>query len=69
MSCCREINPGANNSRMPERRGLIMLEIMVFFVSLAIWIVSRLEKRTLDEFGLSRQRRVVAGMQLMIIDC
>jgi cytochrome oxidase assembly protein ShyY1 len=46
---------------MTERRGLIMLAMMVFSVSLATWIVSRLEKRTLDEYGLSRQRRVVVG--------
>ena len=69
MNFGRGINPGVNNSGMPERRGLIMLAMMVFFVSLATWIVSRMEKRTLDEYGLSRRRRVVAGMQLMIIDC
>ena len=43
---------GRSNSVMTVQSELPTKAIMVFFVSLATWIVSRIEKRSLDDYGI-----------------
>jgi CAAX protease family protein len=43
---------GSSNSSFTVQNELPTKFIMAFFVSLATWIVSRIEKRSLDEYGI-----------------
>ncbi len=43
---------GVNSSVLTVQRELPVKALMVFFVALATWIMSRIEKRPLDDYGL-----------------
>src|SRR5208282_1010175 len=44
--------PGRKDSVLTVQSELPIKAVMVFFVVLATWIVSRIEKRTVDEYGI-----------------
>lgn len=44
--------PGGRTSVMTVRTELPVKAVMVFFVALATWVVSRMEKRPLDDYGI-----------------
>lgn len=43
---------GLNTSVLSVRNDLPIKAVMVFFVALATWVVSRIEKRPLDDYGI-----------------
>lgn len=47
---------GTNSSVLTVRGELPLKAVMVFFVVLATWVVSRLEKRPLDDYGIPLHR-------------